>query len=124
MSVDENPLTRDMRLVSNTELAGMTLYDRGGEKLGAIKDLYIDRVSGQVEFVVGASGGFLGVGEKFHPLPWRTLAYRPSPDGYVTSFTKRELQDAPSYDREQLASTHYGWGDQVRRYFAGLGHMV
>ena len=73
---------------------------------------------------MGATGGFLGVGEKFHPLPWRSLTYRASPDGYVAAFTKRELQAAPSYDKDQLASSHYGWGEQVRRYFAGLGHPV
>ena len=57
-------------------------------------------------------------------MPWRALAYRANPEGYVASFTKRELQDAPSYDRDQLGSTHYGWGESVRRYFAGLGHPV
>ncbi len=115
---------RDMLLVGADVLAGMSIVDRDGGKLGVIKDFYIDRVSGQVEFVVGATGGFLGVGEKFHPLPWRSLAYRANPEGYVTSFSKKEIEAAPAYDKEQLASTHYGWGEQVRRYFGTLGHPV
>ena len=119
---DVNPMTRDMQLLSTDQLSGLTLFDRSGDKLGTIKDIYIDRITGQVEFVIGATGGFLGVGEKFHPLPWRSFAYRASPEGYVAAFTKQELEQAPAYDKDQLASTHYGWGEQVRRYFSGLGH--
>ncbi len=117
-------LARDMLLVGADGLAGMALVDRDGHKLGVIKDFYIDKVLGQVEFVVGATGGFLGVGEKFHPLPWRSLTYSPSSQGYVTAFSKKEIEQAPAYDKEQLASTHYGWGEQVRRYFGALGHPV
>jgi hypothetical protein len=117
-------LARDMLLVGADGLTGMALVDRDSHKLGVIKDFYIDKVTGQVEFVVGATGGFLGVGEKFHPLPWRALTYSPSAEAFVTSFSKKEIEDAPAYDKEQLASTHYGWGEQVRRYFGGLGHTV
>ncbi len=117
-------LARDMLLVAADALAGMALVDRDGHKLGVIKDFYIDKVLGQVEFVVGATGGFLGVGEKFHPLPWRSLTYSPSSEAYVTAFSKKEIEQAPAYDKEQLASTHYGWGEQVRRYFGALGHPV
>jgi sporulation protein YlmC with PRC-barrel domain len=125
----ENPqthdmLARDMLLVGADALAGMALVDRDGHKLGVIKDFYIDKVTGQVEFVVGATGGFLGVGEKFHPLPWRSLTYSASSEAYVTAFSKKEIEDAPAYDKEQLASTHYGWGEQVRRYFGALGHPI
>jgi hypothetical protein len=119
-----DPAVLETRLITADGLAGMPLYDRSGDKLGVIKDIYIDKLSGQVAFVVGATGGFLGVGEKFHPLPWRALAYRTSPEGYVGAFSRKELEDAPAYDRDQLASAHYGWGDQVMRYFGSLTHQV
>jgi len=115
-----DPAVLETRLVTAEGLSGMPLYDRSGDKLGVIKDIYIDKLTGQVAFVVGATGGFLGVGEKFHPLPWRALSYRSSPEGYVGAFSRRELEAAPAYDRDQLASAHYGWGDQVLRYFATL----
>ena len=124
MTDNAYPLTRDTQLVNTNSLTGMTLFDRAGDKLGVIKDVYLDRATGQVEFVVGATGGFLGVGEKFHPLPWRTLGYRASPEGYFGAFTRQDLANAPAYDKDQLASAHYGWGESVRRYFAGLGHAV
>ena len=85
-----------------------------------IKELFLNKATGQAEFVLGATGGFLGVGEKFHPLPWGALTYNPTPEGYVVAFGKDEIRAAPAYDRDQLTSANYGWGDQVHRYFASL----
>lgn len=112
--------TDDAQLASASTLVGQTLYEYGGDKLGAIKELFINKLTGQVEFVLGASGGFLGVGEKFHPLPWTLLSYSQAPEGYVVSVSKEAIRAAPAYDREQLNSASYGWGDQVRRYFTSL----
>jgi hypothetical protein len=114
------PTLDDLHLISSSGLAGQPLFDRAGDKLGVIKDFYVNRATGQVEFVVGATGGFLGVGEKFHPLPWSLLRYNAAPEGYVVTATKDEIRAAPAYDRDQLNSAQYGWGGQVHRYFAGL----
>jgi sporulation protein YlmC with PRC-barrel domain len=100
------------------ELTGLTIFDRSGARLGSVKEVFASKVTGRIEFVLGATGGLLGVGEKYHPIPWSTLTYHAAPEGYVASFDKAELRDAPAYDRSQLANPAYGWADQVRRYFA------
>ena len=120
-SPEHTPLG-DARLVPIGEVTGMTLFDRAGGKLGALKEVYVDKLTGKIEFVIAASGGFLGVGDKFHPIPWTSLTYNHAPEGYVAAFTKKDLEDAPAYDRDQLSGKHYGWSDQVRRYFTTLAH--
>ena len=85
----------DAQLVSATTLTGQPLLDNKGAKLGVIKDIFVNRVTGQVEFVIGATGGLLGVGEKFHPLPWSALAYNATPEGYVVSVGKEAIRAAP-----------------------------
>lgn len=114
------PLVDEAHLIASGGLVGQTLFDRAGDKLGVVKEYYVNRVTGQVEFVLGATGGFLGVGEKFHPLPWALLRYNATPEGYVVLASKTEIRDAPAYDRDQLNSPRYGWSGQVHRYFAGL----
>ncbi len=42
-------------------------------------------------------GGFLGIGEKYHPLPWGILSYSPEHDGYVVDIDRDRLEGAPSY---------------------------
>ena len=115
-----SPYVDDAHLMSGSGLSGQALFDRAGDKLGVIKDFYVNKLTGQVEFVVGATGGFLGVGEKFHPLPWALLRYNSTPEGYVVLVAKDDIRAAPAYDKDQLNSAHYGWGDQVHRYFTGL----
>jgi hypothetical protein len=112
----------DARLVPLSEVTGMTLFDRAGGKLGAVKEAYVDKLTGRIEFVIAATGGFLGVGDKFHPIPWSALSFNHSPEGYIGAFTRKDLEDAPAYDRDQLSGKHYGWSDQVRRYFTNLAH--
>ena len=110
----------DAHLMSANSLVGQPLFDRAGEKLGVVKEVFVNKMTGQIEFVLGATGGFLGVGEKFHPLPWSLLTYNHAPEGYVVSVGRDAIRAAPAYDRDQLTSTNYGWGDQVHRYFASL----
>jgi hypothetical protein len=49
---------------------------------------------------VGAPGrrsSFLGIGEKYHPLPWATLHYDESKEGCVVNLDRKMLEDAPTY---------------------------
>jgi hypothetical protein len=42
-------------------------------------------------------GGFLGIGEKYHPLPWSTLKYDERQVGCVVNLDKKMLKNAPTY---------------------------
>ena len=103
--------------ISSEKLLGANIYDGAGRKLGAIKEIFLDPASGRIAYVIGSAGGFLGVGAKFHPLPWSRLNVRPGADGYHADFTKADLDGAPAYDQEQLASPQYAWAEQVDAYF-------
>ena len=46
-------------------------------------------------------GGFLGLGKKYHPLPWNALTYDTSKGGYVVDVDKERLSAAPGYDESE-----------------------
>ena len=52
-----------------------TVYNTQGENLGEVYDVMIDKVSGKIAYAVMSFGGFLGIGNRYHPLPWSTLKY-------------------------------------------------
>ncbi len=58
----------------------------------------LDKVSGQAIYAIMSFGGFLGMGEKHHPLPWSSLKYDTGKEGYVVDLDKKQLEGAPSYD--------------------------
>ena len=51
------------------------MYNRQGEKLGSVYNFMVDKRSGKVEYAVMSFGGFLGMGDSYHPLPWNVLTY-------------------------------------------------
>ena len=84
------------QLISSEDVEGTDVYDLKGTKIGDIDHLMIDKLSGRVTYAVMSFGGFLGVKEKYHPIPWSMLTYDEGEDGYVVNITKEQLQAAPA----------------------------
>ena len=59
--------------------------------------LMLNKLNGQVAYAVMSFGGFLGIGESYHPLPWRILTYDTRLGGYMVDLDRRQLEDAPAY---------------------------
>jgi hypothetical protein len=95
-------------LIGADKVDGTAVYDTAGERLGDIHDVMIDKVSGRVAYAVLSFGGFLGLGEKYHPLPWNALKYDTSLGGYVVNLSKDQLEGGPAYDEGDDPQ----WGDR------------
>jgi len=54
----------------------------------------IDKPSGKVAYAIMSFGGFLGMGNQYHPLPWSVLKYDTNLGGYVVNLDKRQLEGA------------------------------
>src|SRR6202521_5455488 len=85
------------RLISSDKVVGTAVYNRLGEHLGSVYGLMIDKQTGQVAYAVMSFGGFLGIGESYHPVPWRVLKYDLTQVGYIVDLDRRRLEGAPSY---------------------------
>lgn len=107
-------------LISADKVEGTSVYNTGDEKIGTIDDVMIDKRSGHVAYAVMSFGGFLGLGEKYHPLPWQVLHYDTAIDGYRVNLDKKTLEGAPSYDRSELESVNWSddaWNRTVSDYY-------
>jgi sporulation protein YlmC with PRC-barrel domain len=51
------------------KLVGMKVEDRDGQEIGKMRDIVVDMQTGQIKFVILASGGFWGVGVKLKAVP-------------------------------------------------------
>jgi hypothetical protein len=95
-------------LISSERVTGTNVYNRDGEKLGSVEAMMIDKMSGQVRFAVMSFGGFLGMGEKYHQLPWNGMSYDLDQKGYVVNLSSDALKAAPVFSREEIDSFDYG----------------
>ncbi len=98
-------------LISSEKVDGTSVYNRKGESLGTIHHLMIDKLTGRVEYAVMSFGGFLGIGESYHPLPWSMLTYERSMGGYVVDVDRTRLERAPRY----TPSSTPDWSDRGYR---------
>jgi sporulation protein YlmC with PRC-barrel domain len=83
---------------------GTTVQDAAGEKIGTIEDIVLDKLSNNIVFAIVGFGGFLGMGEKYHPIPWSSLRYDEREGGYVVNFTREVLEAAPADSIDALVS--------------------
>lgn len=103
--------------ISAERVEGTDVYNAQGEHLGHIEDIILDKVSGKVVYAVMAFGGFLGIGEKYHPLPWSLLKYDDGKEGYIVPLDRSKLENAPTYSRDELRFGERQWDQSVYSYY-------
>ncbi len=85
------------RLISSEKVDGTAVYNRNGDRLGTVDHMMIDKFTGQVEYAVMSFGGFLGIGESYNPVPWKSLTYDVNLGGYVLDAGRTRLESAPRF---------------------------
>lgn len=106
------------RLISADKVEGTSVYNPSGDKLGAIDNVMIDKQTGKVAYAMMSFGGFLGLGEKYHPLPWSMLKFDTSKGGYLVNLDKRTLEGAPMYGQNDTINWEdEAWGKKVHDYY-------
>lgn len=119
VSVSANPN------IEASRVEGTEVFNSAGERLGYVEDVVIGKRDGQVKYAVMAFGGFLGIGESHHPLPWDVLDYEETHGGYVVDMTREQLEGAPRYmgeDRPDWNDKAYSKG--VDDYYRGFGRAT
>jgi hypothetical protein len=105
-------------LISSTKVEGTAVENPQGEDLGSIREVMIDKVSGQVVYAVLKYGSFLGMGGKLFALPWELLEYDTERGAYVIDLPQDQLRDAPSYaENTQPDWSDPAWNKSVYDYY-------
>ncbi len=101
-------------LIASDKVEGTAVYGTDQRKIGSLKRVMIDKVSGKVAYAVLSFGGFLGMGEDYYPVPWSTLKYDTNLGGYLVNVTKDQLDNAPKFNE----SRGWNWNrDNDRRVY-------
>ena len=90
-------MTKSHQLIASDRVEGTAVRRPGGERLGHIERLMIDKFTGQVSYAILSFGGFLGMGTDLLPLPWARLTYNPKFEAYELDIDDDELKRAPSF---------------------------
>lgn len=111
------PIEETSRLIASNKVEGTPVYSRDRHRLGTIYNFMVDKVSGQAEYAVLRYGGFMGMGQRYYPLPWRVLTYHRDAGGYVIDMEARDFEDAPSFDRSDEPAFDHEYGRRVHSWY-------
>jgi sporulation protein YlmC with PRC-barrel domain len=101
-----------------SKVLGTNVRDPAGQKIGEVEDVILDKESNHIMFAVLSFGGFLGMAEKYHPLPWTSLDYDERQNAYVVNFTKEQLKAAPVGSVEELTQNDgLNYRDRTYAYY-------
>jgi|SRR5580704_4412387 sporulation protein YlmC with PRC-barrel domain len=105
-------------LIAASKVNGTSVYNTAGEKLGSVYDVMIDKATGKTEYAIMSFGGFLGIGDSYHPLPWHSLKYDERQGGYVVNIDRSRLEGAPVYtDDASDVWMDPGYGKRISDYY-------
>ena len=106
-------------IIAADKVEGTSVYDIKGDKIGSIKNVMIDKISGKVVYASLAFGGVLGMGQKYHALPWNVLEYNTDLGGYQVDFDRDKLEQGPAATEEELTGNfqNQDWGRKVYDYY-------
>jgi sporulation protein YlmC with PRC-barrel domain len=119
---DSNVLDRNetRQLIASDKVEGTSVFDSKGEKLGTVRKVMIGKRDGNVRYVVMGFGGLFGMGEDSYPLPWDSLDYDTTLEGYrMKSLSKGDLDKdkAPSFGRNEEPDWSEDYDRRIRSYY-------
>lgn len=106
-------------LVGAGTLIGIDVFNDNDEDLGEIRELMVDMRTGQVDYAVMSSGGFLGMRETFFAVPWSALELDASNQCFVLRMSKAHLASGPSFDKHRWPDmADPTWQEGVDAFFS------
>lgn len=104
-------------LISSDKVEGTTVYGTDGTRLGSVHNVMINKMSGQVSYVVISFGGFLGIGSDYSAVPWNKLKYNTTLGGYEIDVSREILEGAPHYAADYEPWLDPGYGPAIDEYY-------
>lgn len=129
MSDPTQEAQRDLHqpLIFSSRVVGTPVFDGAGDRLGHIDDLSIEKESGKTVYAIMSFGGFLGIGARFHPVPWPLLDYDIERGGYTVPLDAEVLKEAPNYEADEIrllgGPDHRTYGNAIYSYYGPYGAM-
>jgi hypothetical protein len=94
-------------LIASDRVEGTPVRSADGTTIGTIERVMIDKLTGNVAYAVLSFSGFVGVGQRRLPIPWRQLTYDRNLAAYHLDLTENEVSATPQ-------GPDIDWGDRGR----------
>ncbi len=105
-------------VMAASTLDGNKVISSDGEHVGKISDIMLDVRGGRIAYAVLSTGGFLGIGDTLHAIPWSALTLDTDDKCFVLDASAELIKNSPGFDKDNwpfMADTQ--WGATVHEYY-------
>ncbi|WP_222183658.1 PRC-barrel domain-containing protein [Geminicoccus harenae] len=95
--VNARPINEVTSSVQADNLVGTDVRNAQDENLGQVDDIVLDPQTGQIRYVVVATGGFLGLGTRDVVVPWNQLRATPGLETILLPVSQDAMEQAPEF---------------------------
>lgn len=91
-----------MGLIRASQLMNVAVYNNADEQVGTISDIVLDKQTGQVRYAAVSTGGFLGLGDALHAIPFKALktAVHDGDEVFILNVDSDHLSNAKGFDQD------------------------
>lgn len=126
---DRQQRNQQTNYIRANDLTGKDVCSRDGEEMGDFENIVFDENHQRVMYAVVAEGGFLGIGDDLHAIPWAWVAPRQQnmdwargmdlgwtegEDCVTLPLSEEEFEDTPGFETYPTRGINreiYGWQD-------------
>ncbi len=109
------------------DVRGLDVYDKDGDRIGTVDDLYADTQERKVRFLDVSAGGVLGLGEKRFLVPVEAVGEVREDGGVVVDQSRQKVAGSPPFDTRVVPQPayqrevyeYYGYPSFVRGPYPG-----
>lgn len=91
-----------MGLIRASQLMNVAVYNNADEQVGTISDIVLDKQTGQARYAAVSTGGFLGLGDALHAIPFKALksTVRDGDETFILNVDSDHLSNAKGFDQD------------------------
>jgi sporulation protein YlmC with PRC-barrel domain len=90
---------RPVRILTASSIIGDKVYNTTGDDLGKIMDIMLNVDKGNIEYVIIAFGGFMGMGRKYFAVPFEALDLDVDQQAFIFDQNKDSFENEPGFDK-------------------------
>jgi hypothetical protein len=106
-------------LVKSKEVVGVNVTNNNNDDLGKIEEIVLQKVEGNVVYVVLNSGSFLGLGGKLFALPWKSIHYDNDKESFILDVDIEDLKNAPGFDKDHWPNmADETWAQTITEFYS------
>ena len=90
---------RPVRILTARSIIGDKVYNKTGDDMGTILDIMLNVDEGNINYVIIAFGGFMGMNRKYFAVPFEALTLDIDQQAFIFDEKRESFENHPGFDK-------------------------